>query len=280
MNVTGKTKIVGIFGYPVEHTISPPMQNAAFAYLGLDFCYVPFLVHPENLQNAIAGLRAIGLRGVNITVPHKENVIPLLDKIDREAAFIGAVNTIRNDDGILTGFNTDGRGFMRSLDEADIVVKGKRVLLLGAGGAARAVGYYLCEEAQKVFIYDIDSEKADVLAKHLDGIRGNAGKTDIETADGRDIIRNSDIIVNATPMGLKSWDPLPLDIKLIRPEQAVCDLIYKETPLLRAAATAGCRTLDGAGMLLWQGVLAFEIWTDVKPPVEIMKEALYRTMSK
>jgi shikimate dehydrogenase len=280
MNITGKTMIVGIFGYPVEHTISPPMHNAAFAQLGLDFCYVPFLVHPDRLKEAIAGIRALSLSGVNITVPHKENVIPLLDEIDSEAVFIGAVNTIRNDDGILTGFNTDGRGFMRSLSEADIEVRGKKVLMLGSGGAARAVGYYLCKEADRVFLYDIDTVKADSLAKHLSGIRGNAEKTDLETVQGRDIVREADIIVNATPLGLKPHDPLPLDVELIRPEQAVCDLIYKETPLLRAASLAGCKTLDGTGMLLWQGVLAFEIWTDIKPPVEIMKEALLHFMAR
>jgi shikimate dehydrogenase len=280
MNITGKTKIVGIFGYPVEHTISPPMHNAAFAQLGLDFCYVPFLVHPDRLKDAIAGIRALSLSGVNITVPHKENVILLLDEIDSEAAFIGAVNTIRNDNGILTGFNTDGRGFMRSLSEADIEGRGKKVLMLGSGGAARAVGYYLCKEADRVFLYDIDTGKADTLAGHLNGIRGNVERTDLETVQGRDIVREADIIVNATPLGLKPHDPLPMDVKLIKPDQAVCDLIYKETPLLRAAAAAGCKTLDGAGMLLWQGVLAFEIWTDIKPPVEIMNEALRRLMYK
>jgi shikimate dehydrogenase len=280
MKITGKTKLVGIFGYPVEHTISPPMHNAAFAWLGLDYCYVPFAVHPDRLRDAVTGLRAMGLRGVNITVPHKENIIPLLDDTDKEAAFIGAVNTIRNDNGALTGFNTDGRGFMRSLEEAEIDVKDKKVLILGAGGAARAVGYYLCNQAQRVFLYDVDAGKARSLSTHLDKIRGNAEKIDAGTPAGREIIQSSDIIVNATPLGLKPYDPLPVDAGLIRPEQAVCDLIYKDTPLLQAAADAGCRTLNGVGMLLWQGVLAFEIWTDIKPPVEIMKEALSRVMSK
>jgi shikimate dehydrogenase len=280
MNVTGKTKLVGLFGYPVEHTISPQMHNAAFAHLGLDYCYVPFFVHPDRLRDAVEGLKALSLRGVNVTVPHKENVMPFLDEIDKEAAFIGAVNTIRNDDGILTGFNTDGRGFMRSLEAAGIQVNERKVLILGAGGAARAIGYYLCREAEKVFLYDIDSEKACALSQHLDKIRGNAEKIDAETANGRAIISSVDIIVNATPMGLKPQDPLPLDATLIRPDQAVCDLICKETPLLKEAIGAGCQTLNGLGMLLWQGVFAFEIWTDIKPPVEIMKEALLHLMSK
>jgi shikimate dehydrogenase len=256
------------------------MHNAAFSNLGLDYCYVPFLVHPDRLRDAVEGLRALSLRGVNVTVPHKENVIPFLDEIDKEAAFIGAVNTIRNDDGVLTGFNTDGRGFMRSLAEAGINVKDSKVLILGAGGASRAIGYYLCKEAEKVFLYDVDSEKACALSRYLDIMRGNAEKIDVKTANGRAVVSNVDIIVNATPLGLKSQDPLPLDVALIRPNQAVCDLIYKETPLLKEAEKAGCKILNGLGMLLWQGVLAFEIWTDIKPPVEIMKEALLRVVSK
>jgi shikimate dehydrogenase len=274
MEVSGKTRVVGIFGYPVEHTISPPMHNAAFSCLGLDYFYVPFLVSPEALGDAVAGLRAMSIRGVNITVPHKERVIPMLDRIDDEAAFIGAVNTIRNDNGVLTGFNTDGRGFMRSLREADIVVKDKRVLILGAGGAARAVGYYLCRDASRVFVHDIDREKAGLLARHLDQVRGNVESTGGDPSCIGETARGCDIIVNATPLGLKPHDPLPLDEASILPHHAVCDLIYRDTPLLRAAAGLGCRTLDGSGMLLWQGVLAFEIWTGVKPPVEVMKDAL------
>lgn len=280
MNITGKSKLVGLFGYPVEHTISPQMHNAAFAHLGLDYCYVPFLVHPDRLRDALEGLRALSLRGVNVTVPHKENVIPFLDEIDKEAAFIGAVNTIRNDDGILTGFNTDGRGFMRSLEVAGIQVNEKKVLILGAGGAARAIGYYLCKEAEKVFLYDIDSDKDRALSQHLAKLRGNVERIDAKTANGRAVIRGVDIIVNATPLGLTPQDPLPLDTALLSPDQAVCDLIYKETPLLKEATKAGCKTLSGLGMLLWQGVLAFEIWTGIKPPVEIMKEALLHVMSK
>ena len=137
MDISGRTKILGIFGYPVEHTLSPAMHNAALKSLGLDFCYVPFSVHPDLLDKAVSAIRALNLRGVNITVPHKEKVMPFLDRVDEEAAFIGAVNTIVNNGGSLEGYNTDGRGFMQSLAESDISVEDKNILIIGAGGAAR-----------------------------------------------------------------------------------------------------------------------------------------------
>jgi shikimate dehydrogenase len=280
MNISGKTKIVGLFGYPVEHTLSPAMHNAAFADLGLDYCYMPFSVHPDRLPEAVTGLKALSLRGVNVTVPHKERVLQFLDEIDKEAAFIGAVNTIRNDEGRLTGFNTDGRGFMKSLSEAVIDVKDKKVLIIGAGGAARAIGYYLCNEAEKVFLYDVDTEKAGFLAQHLNTVRSNAERADAVSMNDKSFIGSVNIIINATPLGLNPEDASPMDVSLITRDHAVCDLIYKDTRILLAAAAAGSRTLNGLGMLLWQGVMAFEIWTGIKPPVGIMQEALLQKMAK
>jgi shikimate dehydrogenase len=219
------------------------------------------------------------LGGVNVTVPHKEKVMEFLDEINEEASFIGAVNTIKNDNGRLSGFNTDGRGFMRSLSEAHITAKDKKVLIVGTGGAARAISYYLCKEAVKVFLYDVDAAKAEVLTQHLNTIRRNAEQVDAAAMKSKDFLQTADIIINATPLGLKPTDPIPLDVSMLKKDQAVCDLIYKETPLLRTASAAGCMTMHGLGMLLWQGVLAFEIWTGIKPPVEIMKEALLRRMA-
>ena len=278
MNISGKTKVVGLFGYPVEHSLSPNMHNAAFEELNLNYCYVTFRVHPDALGNAVSGIRALSLGGVNVTVPHKENVMAFLDEINEEAQFIGAVNTIKNEGGKLTGFNTDGRGFMQSLAEADIEVRDKRVLIVGTGGAARAIGYYLCKEATKVHLFDVDNPKAEALAKHLNGVRQNAGTIDAASMTSKEFIAGIDIIINATPLGLKPGDSSPVDISLIKKEHVVCDLIYKETPILRAAAEKGCKTMHGLGMLLWQGVIAFEIWTGVRPPVEVMKEALLEKM--
>ena len=278
MKISGKTKIVGLFGYPVKHSLSPAMHNAAFDHLAIDYCYVTFPVHPDLLADAVRGIRALSLGGVNVTVPHKERVMGFLNEINEEASFIGAVNTIKNDAGKLTGFNTDGRGFMRSLSEAAITAKDKKVLIVGTGGAARAIGYYLCKDAMKVFLYDVDTTKAETLTQHLNTIRQNAMQVDAAAMKSKDFLQATDVIINATPLGLKPTDPMPLDVSMLKKDQAVCDLIYKETPFLCAASAAGCVTLNGLGMLLWQGVLAFEIWTGVRPPVEVMKEALLKKM--
>lgn len=269
MELTGKTKITGIFGYPIEHTLSPAMHNAAFEHLSLDYCYVPFSVRPEFLGNAVMAIRALNLSGINVTVPHKEKVIPFLDKVDKEASFIGAVNTILNSDGVLLGYNTDGRGFMEALSEAEISTENKTILILGAGGASKSISYYLSEKAAKLLIFDIDKNKAVRLVKELGNIRSN-----VEYTDNRTDLNGIEILINATPLGLKDTDPAPVPASLLSQDIVVCDLIYRDTPLLTAAASKGCKTLNGRGMLLHQGVLAFEIWTGIKPPVDVMRNAI------
>ena len=282
MNISGKTKVTGLFGWPVEHSFSPAMHNAAFDHLGLDYCYVTFPVRPDMLGDAVKGVRALNLGGINVTVPHKENVIQFLDEVSEEAAFIGAVNTVRNDNGRLTGYNTDGRGFMQSMSEAGIDVAGKKIIIMGAGGASRAIGYYLCKKASALYLYDVDSKKADTLIQHL---KSQATGCEVLAA-GTEQIRSGhffsgvDIVINATPLGLKPEDPMPMDMALINNKHTVCDLIYKETPFLSKAAGIGCKTLNGLGMLLWQGVFAFEVWTGKRPPVEIMKNALLNAGKK
>jgi len=265
---------MGLFGYPVTHSLSPAMHNAAFAHLGMDYCYVTFSVKPDLLREAVTAIRALDLKGVNVTVPHKENVVPFLDEVSEEASFIGAVNTIRNEGGMLTGFNTDGRGFMKSLSETGIDVSDKKVLLEGAGGAARSIGYYLCKEASEVCLYDAVTEKAEQLALHLNTLKGNACAIDTATFKSGRFFSGTDIIINATPIGLKHDDPVPIDISLLERSHVVSDLIYKDTPLLQAASERGCRTMNGLGMLLWQGIFAFEIWTGEMPPIEVMRTAL------
>ena len=269
MDVSGKTKIVGIFGNPIEHTLSPFMHNSAFKTLGLDICYIAFRVLPEGLPHAVKAISELNLLGVNITVPHKENVIPLLDEVDKEAAFIGAVNTVVNSDGKLKGYNTDGRGFMNSLSENRISTEGKIILVIGAGGASRAISYYLSEKASKLFLYDTNTQKAEKLTSDLQKIRSNVFLT-----DNIGVIDKPHILINATPLGLKPGDPLPLNPDFITSDTTVCDLVYKNTRFLQEAANKGAKTLDGSGMLLWQGVLAFELWTGIKPPVDIMRQAL------
>ena len=269
MKITGRTRITGLYGYPVEHTLSPLMHNAAFEHLQIDYCYLPFSVHPDSLMNAVEAIRALNLAGVNVTIPHKESVLPYLDAVNEEALFIGAVNTIVNRERKLTGYNTDGRGFMRALSENDISTDNKKVLIVGTGGASRAISFYLSEKAEKLYLFDIDKIKLEKLASDLSEIREN-----IHILNDTANLSDFDLLINATPLGLKAADPVPLDVSALSPHQTVCDLIYKKTPLLSLAAQKGCKTIDGLGMLLWQGVLAFELWTRTLPPVEVMRNAL------
>jgi len=278
LKISGKTKVLGLLGYPVEHSLSPAMHNAAFKHLGLDCCYLTFPVKPELLKDAVKAVKALNLAGANVTMPHKENIIPLLDQVDADASFIGAVNTIVNSNGKLMGYNTDGRGFMRSLSEAQISVDRKNVLILGAGGASRAIGFYLAKKASALFIYDIDRKKAGKLIRDLKKIKGNVSFFSYQRSAISSQLDDIDIIINATPLGLKKGDPLPVDINLLKPRHVICDLIYKNTPLLQKASMKGCRTLNGLGMLLWQGVFAFELWTGKKPPVEVMRKALTKNL--
>jgi shikimate dehydrogenase len=267
--INGRTKITGLFGYPVEHTLSPAMHNAAFKALNLNYCYVPFLVHPDYLEDAVKAIKALNIRGVNVTVPHKERVIKFLDEIDEEASFIGAVNTIVNLNNKLTGYNTDGRGFIQSLLDSGIVIEGKDILIIGAGGASRAISYYLSQKGRTLFIYNRSKDRAIRLVQDLKKIRNN-----VSFIENISSIERFHIIINATPLGLKKDDPLPFDTSFLSQDQTVCDLIYKKTRLIEEASKKGCLTIDGMGMLLWQGIFAFELWTGKKPQVEVMRNAL------
>jgi shikimate dehydrogenase len=277
--ISGKTAVYGIFGHPVEHTFSPGMHNAAFAKIGIDGCYMPFSVRPENLGKAVKAIFPLGLRGLNITVPHKEKVIPFLDELTDDARLIGAVNTIEVRDGKLIGHNTDGRGFIRSLrEETNFRTKGKTILMVGSGGAARAVCFNLAlAGADTLWIHDINPVKAGKLARDI----RSATTTRVTVLDAlglRMLAPNADCIVNATPLGLKKSDTLPLSREFIRKGQLVCDLVYNppNTRFLRMARSRGAKTLRGIGMLLYQGVIAFEIWTGKKAPVNVMRMALAR----
>ncbi|HSW64195.1 MAG TPA: shikimate dehydrogenase [Dissulfurispiraceae bacterium] len=273
-NISGKTRIVALLGHPVGHTLSPRMQNAAFRSVGLDCCYVAFDVQPSSLPDAVLGMRALGLLGANVTIPHKESVSALLDEVDSEAVFIGAVNTIVNRNGRLCGYNTDGLGFMRSLVDENIAAAGKQVLILGAGGAARAVAYYLAQEAAELVLANRTPEKAERLAADLTGLGAGVRGVSMEDIQHAAFLDDMDIIIHATSSGLNPSDPPLIDSSLFNERQVVCDLIYRDTPLVLGARQAGARTLTGLGMLLWQGVLAFELWTTLAAPVDIMRHAL------
>lgn len=277
---TGDTQVFGIFGWPVRHTLSPQMQHAAFLAAGLQAAYLPFEVHPAQLQKAVASIRALGIKGVNVTLPHKEAVLSFLDEIDPEAEKIGAVNTIKNDAGRLIGYNTDGKGYLASLSEMGVDPAGKTVILLGAGGAAKGVALALIGAGVREMIIRVRrAEAGAALADHLKTVSGDCDITLAAFDDPKDrALKTAQpvLLINSTPLGMKPGDPLPFPPSLIKPDWVVSDLIYRpfETALLAAAKEMGAKTAPGLGMLLHQGTLAFEIWTALKPPIQAMRRAL------
>jgi shikimate dehydrogenase len=280
VNISGSTKIVGIFGDPISHTLSPKMHNAAFQALKLDYVYLPFHVIPKNLAKAIKSLPDLGIKGVNVTIPHKEKILDYLDELDRDAQAIGAVNTVVVQGEILKGYNTDGKGFIRSLLDENVHVQGKKALLVGAGGSARAVGMQLALEGiSTLFITNRTSEKAERLAQD---IRGRTSLSRVQTIVHRETelkhyLDQVDIIINSTSVGMSSQEDVPMDLTGLSPNQVVCDLIYKppKTKFLLMAESLGAKAINGLGMLVHQGALAFQLWTQTSPPIEIMKSALF-----
>ncbi|WP_456436342.1 shikimate dehydrogenase [Thermovibrio ammonificans] len=276
MKLTGKTAVYGIIGHPVKHSLSPLMQTAAFEALGIDAVYVPFNLAPQNLKEGIEGLRVLGVRGFNVTVPHKEQVAELVDFLEGDAEFLGAVNTVKNEEGQLTGYNTDAEGFLRSLLEEGVELEGKKALMFGAGGAARAVGYALLKGGVK-FLHVVNRSfpKAKALGELLSR-RGNVLVYPLRDSVVETLLDEADIIVNTTSLGLHPQDPQLFDYSKIPEEKVVVDIIYNPplTPLLKAAKERGCKVINGLGMLIHQGAVAFEIWTGQKAPVKVMREVL------
>lgn len=261
--VTANTRVLGVWGHPVGHSRSPAMHNAALAALRLDWVYAAFDVPPARLAEAVAGVRGLGLIGVNVTVPLKEAVLPLLDTLSDEARRIGAVNTIVNKDGLLHGDSTDGRGFLRALREAGGPgLLGQRALLLGAGGSARAVAFALAGRGCDVVIANRTEHKAQALAQSVRGCFGGRASA----AGWGEEVGRVDLVVNATSLGLSpNVDALPaLPPNLFDARPFVYDLIYSpsETRLLRMAREAGCPHSNGLGMLVWQGALSLSLWTE------------------
>jgi len=273
-------KIVGIIGYPIGHSVSPAMHNAAFQKLGIDYEYIPFEVEPEDLKEAIDGLRALHIAGFNVTIPHKETIVPLLDEVTKLAKTIGAVNTVENQEGKLVGYNTDGPGFIDSLrEDVNFEPKGKKVVILGAGGASRGISTLLAEVGVKsLTLSDVIEDKARELADYLNSYeKVSCRAVKIGGSDFKDNIDQADLLVNASPVGMHpkiNESPLPEKIKL-NPKLLVYDLVYNpaETKLLKIAKAAGCKTASGLGMLVRQGALAFTIFTGEEAPIDIMWQA-------
>lgn len=281
--IDGHTRLVGLIGYPVEHTRSPQMHNAAFEALGLNYCYVPLAVAPADLSAAIAGLAALGFVGVNVTIPHKQAVIPYLDELSAEAQAIGAVNTIVFAGGRRIGYNTDGAGFLRALTDRGFSAAGRRALVLGAGGAARAVVYALAQAGAEVTVLNRTEAKAASLAAELRRyVPGEIQSGALASGQIARLAPAVDLVVNATSVGMGAHvgeSPWPADAPF--PSTAIAyDLIYsgavgaRPTAFLRQAEAAGAQTLDGSYMLVYQGALAFEKWTGQPAPVAVMMAAL------
>ncbi len=275
-------KIYGVLGYPAKHSLSPAMHNAAFKECGIDAAYKIFEVAPAKLPVFFSSLAGRNIAGFNVTVPYKETVLQYLHKISVEASFIGAVNTVKLVRGRLHGFNTDGEGFVRHAKEGcGVTFTGKTVAVLGAGGAGKGVCFHVCKERPgELRIYNRDRAKSLVLynrlVQYFDGIRVKI----IANADDL-CLRDADMLINATSVGMRPSDGMIVPRSALHRDLFVYDLVYnRNTELLEAAAAAGCRTSNGLGMLLYQGMLAFEVWTGKKAPQECMEDSLRRAFGR
>ena len=287
VEVDGATQVVGVIGWPVKHSLSPPMHNAAFRTLGLNWVYIACEVHPDNVGAAIEGMRALGLRGLNVTIPHKAAVVSHLDEISPLSRTLGGVNTIDNDDGHLSGDSTDGPGFTRALEEAGEGIAENRAVLIGAGGAAHAVALAVAEEAPaELVIVNRTLARGVALAElvqqgsGLEAVRAIA----LDSPEVAEVVSSAHVIIDATPVGMyPHTDVTPvISPEWLQAGQLVCDLTYnpRETVLLEAARAAGARVLDGTGMLVHQGAIAFERWTGQPAPVEVMRLAVLEALDR
>jgi shikimate dehydrogenase len=262
------TNFVGVLGWPLDHTLSPVIHNAAFRRLDLDWTYLGFPVEPASLRDAVAGLRALSARGANVTMPHNETVIPYLDEIGGDAASTGAVNTIENVGGRLIGHNTDVDGFRQFLDgDAGVVVAGKPVCVLGSGGAARAVVTALDGLGAEVIVVGRNVQRATSVA-------ALASSAEVASWEDRQrVVASSAVVVNTTPLGMEGEKIV--EAEHLDGSQVVVDLIYQpaRTPLLEAARAAGADCWGGLGMLVHQAAASFRIWTGQEPPLEVMSAA-------
>ncbi len=277
MVISGKTRVCGVIGDPIEHTLSPIMHNAAFEALKLDYVFLAFKVKPSEVGNAISGMRALTIHGLNVTMPHKNAVIKYLDEVDPAGKVIASANTILNKDGRLLGFNTDGVGALNALEQNGVEPRGKKVLLLGAGGAAKAIAYTLLQEADELVILNRTPKPAAELANLLKQKfhkKINAGE--LSPSAVKDNLADSDVLINATSVGMNPNANLtPVAPEWLKPDLAVMDIVYNplETKLAKDAKVVGAKVVSGVEMLIYQGAASFEIWTACKAPVEVMRKA-------
>ena len=276
MKIKGSTNIVGLIGHPVEHSFSPPMHNAAFDALGMDYAYVAFDVNPNDLSSAIEGAKSLNIKGFNVTIPHKIEVMQYLDELDDVAGMIGAVNTI--DFESMKGYNTDGIGAIRAIEEVT-KVRNKNVIVAGAGGASRAISFYLAKfGAGSIAILNRNVERAQNLASDVSASDLIADVNAGSISEIGNLLGDADILVDTTPLGM---DPHTDDEPIARADSmhddlVVFDAVYNpnETVLLKEAIEAGAKPVYGIKMLLYQGAESFRIWTGRDAPVDVMENAL------
>ena len=284
MAISGKTHLCGVIGDPIEHSLSPVIHNAAFRHLKLDFVFLAFKVDAAGLENAVRGIRGLGVRGLNVTMPHKIAIVRYLDEADSTARFLGSANTVLNDAGKLSGFSTDGVGALNALRENGANPAGKKVVLLGAGGAAKAIAHALAREAGELCILNRVPEKAVVLAHALNTMFDKKIMGNILTPSNvQENLQDADVLVNATSVGMHPQVNQSLvEPEWLKPDLTVMDIVYNpvETKLAKDAKAAGARVISGVEMLLYQGAASFKIWTGQAAPVEVMRTAALNKLKK
>ncbi len=279
MVITGKTRLVGLIGYPLEHTLSPFIHNALFKKFGLDVCYVPLPVKPGLLHEAIRGIRAFQFLGANVTMPYKTEILPTLDSLDSQAEISRSVNTVKLEHDLLVGYNTDGTGFCLSVEEqTGTPIEGSRVVILGAGGAARSIAVSLATRGcHSIVVVNRTIEKAEYIKALVEKCSRSTKVLIFSPSDNyADALREANLIINATPLEEIEKGGYAFSFENIAPGTIVCDLKYFKSPssFLRRAAEYGALTLDGRGMLIHQAALGFRIWTGIDPPIDFMRNVL------
>lgn len=285
--ISGKTGLLGLIGTPVGHSKSPVMYNYSFEKLGLDYAYLAFDIPVEKVADAIAAIKTFKMRGCNVTMPCKSEVVKYMDELSPAARIIGAVNTIVNDDGKLSGHITDGVGFIRNLKEHGVEVKGKKAIVMGAGGAATAIQVqFALDGAREISIFNIKDAFYEKAEKTVENIKKEVPECIVNLYDLDDTeklnaeIKSSDILVNATLVGMHPNEGKTVikDTSVFRKDLVVADVVYnpKKTKLMEDAEAAGCKTVGGLGMLLWQGAEAFKLYTGLEMPVEEVQELYFK----
>ncbi len=278
----GRTQLVGLIGYGIDYTLSPAMHNAAFRARGMNWIYVPLRVPPGELTDAVKGLRAMGFRGANVTVPHKLEAARLADELRGDASLLGAVNNLLVEGERLLGYNTDAEGFQSFMEEEGIEAEGQPVLIVGAGGAARAVALAVARKgASHIFIVNRTEERAREAAGLLKrGITSTEIRVERPGREAGEILRRSRLVVNCTPVDAFDEGMLPHPLDGLREGGWAVDLKYgpRESPLLRQAAGWGARIADGSGMLIHQAAASFRVWTGEEPPLAEMRDAYLRAL--